>query len=151
MAILFYSSSETYEQQSMVSTLDKILAKQPLKEQLSTIHFTYGSSEVSVQAMGYSKFVEFFLRKGAHFFTYFAMGIFIYTGVRGYFGKKRLALWCALLIPLVFATSDEFHQYLTGGRTPLAQDVILDFCGAIIGVALTALIWRKIVKKHNKI
>ena len=58
MAILFFSSSQTYEQQSQVGLLDKLLSSHPFEEQLK-IFFQYAGSEVSIQASGYSKFVEF--------------------------------------------------------------------------------------------
>lgn len=60
MAILFYSSSQTYEQQSQVGTINHLLKGQPFKEQLTRISFVYAGDEVSIQAKGYSKFVEFF-------------------------------------------------------------------------------------------
>ena len=37
MAILFFSSSQTYEQQSQVGLLDKLLSSHPFEEQLKNI------------------------------------------------------------------------------------------------------------------
>lgn len=59
MAILFFSSSQTYEQQSQVGLLDKLLSSHPFEEQLKIFLFNIFGSEVSIQASGYSKFVEF--------------------------------------------------------------------------------------------
>lgn len=42
---------------------------------------------------------------------------------------------------LGYAALDEFHEMLTGGRTPLFQDVILDGIGALTGILL--IIWLK--------
>ena len=39
MAILFFSSSQTYEQQSQVGLLDKLLSSHPFEEQLKNISF----------------------------------------------------------------------------------------------------------------
>ena len=39
-----------------------------------------------------------------------------------------------------YAALDEFHQMLTGGRTPLFQDVILDSLGALTGVLICWLV-----------
>ena len=72
--VLFYSSSQTYGQQSQVSRIDEWLPNQPFKAAWSGISFTYGGSIVSIDHLGYSKFVEFFIRKGAHFGTYFILG-----------------------------------------------------------------------------
>ena len=41
MAILFYSSSQTYEQQSQISLLTKLLKDEPLRDWLSKISFDY--------------------------------------------------------------------------------------------------------------
>ncbi|EOG92700.1 hypothetical protein SQ3_00659 [Enterococcus faecalis EnGen0212] len=39
MAILFFSSSQTYEQQSQVGLLDKLLSSHPFEEQLKSFLF----------------------------------------------------------------------------------------------------------------
>ena len=36
---------------------------------------------MSIDHLGYAKFVEFFLRKGAHFGTYFVLGGSLFLGV----------------------------------------------------------------------
>ena len=74
MVILFISSSQTYEQQSQIGLLSRILKNEPLKEWLEKISFSYAGSEISIAEKGYFSFVEFFIRKGAHFFTYFVLG-----------------------------------------------------------------------------
>ncbi|EUJ33196.1 VanZ family protein [Listeria floridensis FSL S10-1187] len=133
MGLLLKSSSQTYHEQSLVPFMDKILAGKPLEGLLSHVSFVYANEEVSIANLGYSKFLEFFIRKGAHFFTYFVMGASLFAGVRGLFGKNWSAFLVALPVPLLFAISDEIHQKFTGGRTPLVQDVVLDFTGACIG------------------
>lgn len=60
--ILFYSSSQTYGQQSQVSRLESWLPNQPFKDTLAGIRFNYGGSMVSIDHLGYAKFLEFFLK-----------------------------------------------------------------------------------------
>ncbi|AQY51788.1 VanZ family protein [Listeria weihenstephanensis FSL R9-0317] len=143
---LFISSSQTYEQQSLVSNLDKILANKPFEKQLSAISFHYAGSEISIAAKGYSSFVEFFIRKGAHFFSYAVLGFSLFVGLGAWLKKSWLILTLSAGIPLAYAALDEFHQMLTGGRTPLVQDVMLDFTGALFGI----LIGYVIIKRVNK-
>lgn len=142
MVILFYSSSMTYQEQSQVSTIQHFLTAQPFKSQLNQIAFQYGGSEVSIQAQGYDKFIEFFIRKGAHFFTYFVLGGSLYLGLypnlKG--SAKGLSLIFATLAATGYAATDEFHQMLTGGRTPLFQDVMLDAVGALTATVLITLV-----------
>ena len=142
MLVLFISSSQTYAQQSQVSFLEKFLPGQPFKERLSTISFTYAGSPISVKAVGYFKFVEFFIRKGAHFFTYFVLGGSFFLGL---FPKMKLYLltgFISILAATGYAGLDEFHQMLTGGRTPLFQDVALDCLGAATAVVIVMLVKR---------
>ena len=48
---------------------------------------------------------------------------------------------------------DEYHQMLTGGRTPLFQDVMLDSAGALTAVLLSwgFLVGKSEARKENKI
>ena len=138
--VLFYSSSQTYGQQSQVSRIDEWLPNQPFKAAWSGISFTYGGSIVSIDHLGYSKFVEFFIRKGAHFGTYFILGGSLFLGV-----YPKLKLWeltaiLAWLSATGYAGLDEFHQMITGGRSPMFQDVMLDSMGALTAIVICLVI-----------
>ena len=94
---------------------------------------------------GYLKFVEFFIRKGAHFTTYFILGMSFFLGL---YPKTKIILLTGLVSWLSatgYAALDEFHQMLTGGRTPLFQDVVLDSVGAAVAVVIfmTVRFFRK--------
>lgn len=138
--VLFYSSSQTYGQQSQVSRIDEWLSNQPFKAAWNGISFTYGGSAVSIDHLGYSKFVEFFIRKAAHFGTYFILGGSLFLGV-----YPKLKLWwltaiLAWLSATGYAGLDEFHQMITGGRSPMFQDVMLDSMGALTAIVLCLII-----------
>ena len=138
--VLFYSSSQTYGQQSQVSRIDEWLPNQPFKAAWSGISFTYGGSIVSIDHLGYSKFVEFFIRKGAHFGTYFILGGSLFLGV-----YPKLKLWgltaiLAWLSATGYAGLDELHQMITGGRSPMFQDVMLDSMGALTAIVICLVI-----------
>lgn len=140
MGILFFSSSQTYEQQSQIGLLNKLLKNEPFKEQLQQVRFNYAGSEVSIAAKGYFSFVEFFIRKGAHFMTYFLLSGSLCLAL--YYKLKNI-WWAALYACLAasgYAALDEYHQMLTGGRTPLFQDVMLDTFGALTAVVLIILV-----------
>lgn len=140
MAILFYSSSQTYEQQSQVGLLEKLLSSHPFKEQLKGISFNYAGDEVSIKAKGYIKFVEFFIRKGAHFGTYFLLGGSWFLGLNLKMKQPLLVGVVAWLTATGYAGLDEFHQMMTGGRTPLFQDVMLDSMGALTAVVICLVV-----------
>ncbi|MDT1939299.1 MULTISPECIES: VanZ family protein [Carnobacterium] len=148
MGILFYSSSQPYSKQTVAPMLETLLKNEPLKDLLSTVHFNYAGSEVSIATKGYSHFVEFFIRKGAHFGTYFLLGLFWFLGLKGKMRSTELAFLISWLLAAGYAAFDEFHQSFTAERTPLFQDVILDSVGALTGILMVYLFVR--LRKNRK-
>lgn len=150
MAILFFSSSQTYEQQSQIGLLKTLLAGEPFKAQLSNIKLVYAGSPVSIEAQGYFNFVEFFIRKGAHFGSYFVLAGAWYLGLQPRLKNIGLAGLVGWLAATGYAGLDELHQMYTGGRSPMFEDVALDSLGALTAVALilaVTLIKRMLNKK----
>lgn len=152
MGILFYSSSQTYEQQSSIPILEKILKNEPFKQALSGVSFTYADSPVSIEASGYFKFIEFFIRKAAHFGTYFILGGSFFLGINPRVKHLGISFLFAWLSATGYAALDEFHQMMTGGRSPLFQDVVLDSSGAILACLLLVgyFLWINRQKRTKK-
>jgi VanZ family protein len=150
MGMLFVSSSMTYTQQSQIGNLENLLRNRPFEQTLSGVNFGYAGSTVSIDHLDYFKFVEFFLRKAAHFFSYFFLGICWFMGLKNKF-KSDYLLFAILsfLAAAGFGGLDEAHQMFTGGRSPLFQDVLLNATGALVGVTLVFIISgiRRVRKK----
>lgn len=144
MGILFYSSSQTYEEQSQIGLLQRLLIDEPFKERLSGISFVYASEEVSIQARGYFHFIEFFIRKGAHFGTYFLLSGSWVLGLKPRINQLALTVVVSWLAATGYAALDELHQMFTGGRSPLFQDIALDSIGALTAALLCLVIigWK---------
>lgn len=138
---LYFSSSMTYKQQTTVPLLERVLASKPGLGLIAKIHINYAPGEViSVQTDGYFRTVEFFIRKAAHFGSYFLMALFTYRALWGRINPVWLRV---VFVPLACggaAALDEWHQSFTGGRSPMVQDVILDMAGATVAV-LICLLW----------
>ena len=132
---LVISSSQSYEQQSLVSTLQELLPHEPGKDILSTLEFTYWDRTITVEDRGYYYFVEFLIRKATHFLTFGFLSIIIYWLLP----RKKGRFLLAALFTFLLACADEFHQYFTGGRTATMQDVYLDTAGAITFLSLLAI------------
>ena len=113
------------------------LPGEPLKGFLSLFQIPYWGTIVSVEERGYHAFIEFLLRKGAHIVTFGSLAFAAYILFR------RIGV--AFILTVALAIADEYHQSLTGGRTPTIHDVILDSFGAAL---VLAIIW--IFKKYNK-
>lgn len=124
---LYSSSGMTYEQQSLVPQLQEKLSGKPLEQTLSKLKIPYWGITVSVEERGYYYFVEFLLRKGAHFFIFGLLASMIYLVLPKFTFRWITAAGLTLFVAIV----DEYHQSLTGGRTATLQDVALDMAGAL--------------------
>ena len=88
------------------------------------------------------EFVHFLFRKAGHVTEYAVLGILILRAVRssprpsGAFSISASIL-VTLLIASAFASTDEFHQVFVAGRGPSLIDVLIDTCGAALGVGLS--------------
>ena len=91
-----------------------------------------------------------YLRKTAHLVEFALLGIFVcgFTICLGVELKKRL-ISLPILIVLVVAVGDEFIQHFAK-RGSLVTDVVLDFSGALIGLLVSAIIYRIVVKIKTK-
>jgi len=72
------------------------------------------------------------VRKTMHFAIYFVLGLLFYRALAG--GVSRFILRCVrwtLLVGLLYALTDEFHQSFTRFRTPALYDAGLDFVGVV--------------------
>ena len=92
--------------------------------------------------------VSFVVRKGAHFLEYLVLGISLFWTARdlrmrcghssgGLTGKAVLAPW---VVGVLYAVTDEVHQYFVPGRSCELRDVLIDACGVAVGVAIVW--WR---------
>ena len=74
------------------------------------------------------------VRKNAHFFYYFELGILVVNALRrsGVCGYRSVLL--ALLICILYAVSDEVHQIFIPGRSGEIRDVIIDSTGSSVGI-----------------
>ncbi len=81
---------------------------------------------------------EFFIRKCAHFFLYFVLGILVYLVMKEY--TKKPFFWCVLFC-FFYACSDEMHQFFIANRSGNVFDVLLD------SVASSISLWICFVKQ----
>lgn len=146
LAGLWVSSSQTYDQQSLIPTLQKLLPSETGKSLLAKLEFTYWGRTISVEDRGYYYFVEFLIRKAAHFMTFGFLSLVIYWLLPIHSGR----FVAAMLLTLIFACADELHQSITGGRTATIQDVYLDMAGALTFLTAAALVSRLLRLRKNR-
>lgn len=98
-------------------------------------------------------FLEYILRKCAHMTEYAVLAILISIQLRLYrvFEAEWKKIWTAVILVMVYAATDEFHQLFVGGRSGQVTDVLIDTCGGIAGAFIIYLIYKfkNIRKKEN--
>lgn len=150
--VIYSFSSQTYEEQSLVPLMQKVLPGEPFAGVLSEFKVTYWGKEISVETKGYYHFIEFFIRKFAHLFLFGLLAVALF---RVYLLWRPARIGKGVLVALIgtgiYAAFDEFHQLQTGGRTPLVNDVFLDLIGGAIALALYVPFywWRRVIQQKE--
>ena len=85
-----------------------------------------------------------FIRKSAHFFLYFILGILSYLTFRSYNINKRI-LFYSVTFCFVYAVSDEIHQIFSSDRTFKILDIFIDTIGGLFG-GIICLIINKFIR-----
>lgn len=81
--------------------------------------------------------LTFLVRKGAHIFAYFVLGILTFNALwRVDLSKFKLnyPVGLSIIVCALYAVSDEFHQLFVSGRSGEIRDIIIDSCAATVGV-----------------
>ena len=94
--------------------------------------------------------IEVFIRKLAHFSIYSLLGLLIMLLFSTYNFKENKMLLYTLLIGLIYAITDEFHQSFIPGRSAQISDVLLDSAGVLFGSLIVLLVIKNIHNKNNK-
>ncbi|MFD2131978.1 VanZ family protein [Pseudogracilibacillus auburnensis] len=84
---------------------------------------------------------HFFIRKGAHFFAYFVLGVLVIHAL------KNKYIYLAIVICVMYAISDEVHQLFITGRSGEVRDVLIDSIGATIGITVYYLMCKLLRRK----
>ena len=96
---------------------------------------------------------ESIIRKVAHFSIYTVVGFLLMGLLSTYKIKDKWRIIITIIIGILYAMSDEFHQSFSPGRTPKITDVYIDTLGIILGallVVLIRIIYKKIKTKYYK-
>lgn len=89
--------------------------------------------------------LTFIIRKSAHIFAYFILGILLFNALwraelrKSPFDRPTMS---SITICALYAASDEFHQLFISGRSGEVRDIIIDSIAASIGVVLISYIYK---------
>ncbi len=80
--------------------------------------------------------LEPYVRKGAHMIEFAVLFLLLFFALRAYFGSYINAAAVDLMICIIYAVTDEWHQTFVYGRAGLISDVIIDSAGALTAFVL---------------
>lgn len=83
------------------------------------------------------------LKKGAHALGYGLLAVSYGRALLGSGVRRFVPL--ALLLTLLYALSDEWHQTFVPGRNGTPLDVLLDFAGGVVGL----LVWQLLQNRRQ--
>lgn len=92
---------------------------------------------------------ESVIRKLAHFSIYTLVGLLLMGLLSTYKIKNKWRIIITIIIGIMYAASDEFHQSFSPGRTPKITDVYIDTLGVMLG-SLLIVFFRKLYAKYIK-
>jgi VanZ family protein len=93
-------------------------------------------SPVSDNTLG---FLNFLVRKAAHFVVYFVLAFFIAQSLKYHIHRLRYLLLSAWAIASVYGITDEIHQHFVPGRVMTISDMLINSAGALFGAALVCV------------
>lgn len=88
-----------------------------------------------------------FQDKIMHFIAYFVYAITMQITIIG--AKLKAPRILIIFFSLLFAISDEFHQYFIPGRSADIYDILADFTGILVSMLFYKKI-EKLVKKYER-
>ena len=148
MGTIFGFSAENGESSQSLS--DKITVKV-----VKYIEPEYDSKDLLKQQDIFNK-TSFFVRKTGHVGEYAILGILITMFAmtfRAYRSKRIRYQLMTIVVPFIYACTDEFHQGFVDGRSPKFFDVCIDTCGActaiVIMIGINILI-KKIMTERDR-
>lgn len=103
------------------------------------------------QQSGITHTATFIVRKTAHFSEYFVLGILGFLVANTYQKYKfSVRILSAIVFCVLYAVSDEAHQFFVPGRACRFFDVCIDTAGSVAAIALLAVVlYRKKISNRS--
>ena len=100
----------------------------------------FGFSSITGTQMPNFGLWDLIVKKGAHVLGYVLLALSLWYAQ----GFDRRRAWLALVLAILYAISDEFHQSFVAGRHPSWVDaLVIDGCGAAFGLFMGRLVKKK--------
>ncbi len=103
---------------------------------MGLIFFASSQAKGSALMPDFGGWTDFLVKKSAHLIVYAALGLAWVNALTDSALPRAQHLALALLLTVLYAISDEFHQSFVAGREPAIRDVLIDTGGGIVGLLL---------------
>ncbi len=88
-----------------------------------------------------------YIRKFAHFFVYFILGILVFNFLKEFFFITPKTIIYTVLFCLIYAGTDEIHQMFVSDRLASIIDVLIDTFSSFLSSVILFVFYKK-KKKH---
>ena len=88
-----------------------------------------------------------FIRELAHFGEFFILGLLVYTNLSEYTNKSILLITIVLCV--LYANSDEIHQYFVEDRVFSFLDILIDTLGSVLASTFSHLVDKYVAKRKS--
>ncbi len=130
MTFIFLMSMQPAEQSSQLSggIVSKLIA---------ALFHNFDSLSLQQQS-NMTNIITFIVRKAAHFSEYFILSVLAYFAVPVI--KSNVRYITAFVICVLYAVSDEIHQYFVPGRACRVLDICIDTLGILVALFVIFII-----------
>jgi VanZ family protein len=124
LSIVFWMSSGTFSARNTAPLIKPIVS--------------FLAPEIPSQQVG---LIHSLIRKAGHFTEYFILGLLLFRAFRGRFSRSFSwrCSFLAVVVVVLWAASEEFHQYFIPTRSSSAVDVGIDAAGGVLAQFVSAL------------
>lgn len=136
MTMIFYFSHETGANSSNTSNIVVEIIFNIIKPLL----------DANITLNIFTEMFGGFIRELAHFSEFMLLGIIAYINVLEYFDLHRFIY--TLLFCVMYAISDEIHQYFIPNRVCSIEDILIDTLGALVGLLFIHQLTKRCLKKN---
>lgn len=93
----------------------------------------FGVSSQSTLHASSVYWLDFIIKKSAHFIEYFILNLLINYSLKSSFSlSKKRQIATAIGLAIIYAATDEFHQTFVAGRDGRLRDVLIDSAGILL-------------------
>lgn len=150
VGIVFYFSSQPYQDQTIIPLLKELFSKEILLQWLPDVTIHYDQLRYNARTQPYH-FVELLVRKAAHLLLYCALAFIAYMAQFRYREGKLGKAAIALLLTVLVAALDELNQKVSLLRNGSFYDVGLDAVGGCFGLMLAMILCSRLNRKKRNV